>query len=108
MTPRSGCAIRYRPGIGVAVAGATGRPLAWRSTKRDQLAAAREAGFNIPETEYINENQEILKIDRLPVVIKPVAAVAEKDGKLHKGPIFFCLDRGDLDGAATIVVMMDP
>ena len=84
----------------IRVAGATGRNARLALDKQDQLEAAREAGFNIPETVYITEKQDLLKINQLPVVIKPAAAVSEIKGKLRKGPIIFCIEREDLTRAA--------
>lgn len=85
----------------VPVAGATGEAAHLALDKKIQLDLAREAGFNIPETEYINESHEILKIkQQLPIVVKPVAATTETKGKLQKGPILFCLENEDLKSAA--------
>lgn len=86
--------------ISIPVAGATGETARLALDKRVQLDAALDAGFNIPKTEFINEGHEILKIEQLPVIIKPVEAVAETDGKLHKGPILFCIEKEDLKRAA--------
>ncbi len=85
---------------GIPVAGATGRNSRLALEKQDQLEAARDAGFNVPETIYISEKQDLLKINQLPVVIKPAAAVSETGGKLRKGPVFFCIERADLTRAA--------
>lgn len=84
----------------ILVAGATGHNTRLALNKRNQLEAASEAGFNIPETAYITKKQDLLKIDQLPVVIKPADAVSERNGKLHKGPIIFCIEREDLARAA--------
>lgn len=84
----------------VLVAGATGQNARLALNKRNQLDAARDAGFNIPETAYITKKQDLLKIDQLPAVIKPADAVSERNGKLHKGPIIFCIEREDLVRAA--------
>lgn len=84
----------------ILVAGATGHNARLALNKQDQLEAAREAGFNIPETVYITEKQDILKINQLPTVIKPAAAISEIKGKLRKGPIIFCIEKDDLTRAA--------
>lgn len=86
--------------IRIPVAGATGETARLALDKRVQLDTARDAGFNIPKTEYIDEGHEFLKIKQLPVVIKPAAAIAEINGKLVKGPIFFCIEKEDLKRAA--------
>lgn len=84
----------------IVVAGAMGRNARLALNKQDQLEAAREAGFNVPETVYITEKQDFLKISQLPAVIKPADAVLEIKGKLRKGPILFCIERKDLTRAA--------
>jgi hypothetical protein len=84
----------------ILVAGAMGRNAQLALNKQDQLEAAREAGFNVPETVYITEKHDFLKTNQLPAVIKPAAAVSEIKGKLRKGPIIFCIDREDLTRAA--------
>jgi len=86
--------------ITIPVAGATGETALLALDKRVQLDAARDAGFNISETQYINAGHEILNIKQLPVVIKPAAAIAEINGKLLKGPFFFCIEAEDLKRAA--------
>jgi hypothetical protein len=91
---------RVSTGHDILVAGASGHNARLALNKQDQLEAAREAGFNIPETVYITEKQDLLKINQLPVVIKPADAVSEMNGKLRKGPIIFCIERGDLARAA--------
>jgi hypothetical protein len=83
-------------GVRVPVAGATGEAARLAIDKRYQLDAASEAGFNVPETQYVTERRELLKIERLPVVIKPAAAIAEIHGRLCKGPISFCIEREDV------------
>lgn len=85
---------------GIPVAGATGQNARLALNKQDQLEAARKAGFNIPETVFITEMQDLAKVTQLPVVIKPAAAVAEIKGKLRKGPVIFCIGREDLTRAA--------
>lgn len=84
----------------ILVAGATGHNARLALNKQVQLEAAREAGFNIPETVYVTDKRDLLKVDQLPVVIKPADAVSEIKGKLRKGPIAFCIEEEDLTRAA--------
>ncbi len=85
--------------VGIPVAGAAGEAARLALDKRFQLNAASEAGFNIPETEYITDRHDLLKIKYLPSVIKPALACSEVNGKLRKGPIAFCMDSEDLTKA---------
>jgi len=84
----------------ILVAGATGHNARLALNKQDQLEAAREAGFNIPETAYVTKSRDFLKINQLPAIIKPADAVSEMKGRLRKGPIIFCIDKKDLARAA--------
>jgi biotin carboxylase len=86
--------------VSVPVAGPTGETARLALDKRLQLGMAQSAGFNVPDTDYIGEGREIPLIGRLPVVIKPAAAISETEGRLHRGPIFFCREREDLQSAA--------
>jgi len=99
---------RVKDRIGIPVAGATGENARLALDKRFQLDKAREAGFRIPKTEYIQGGREIARIEQLPVVVKPAAAITETDGKLHKGPIFFCIEKEDLRNAARVCTYDGP
>lgn len=87
-------------GLNVPMAGATGTAACLALDKKFQLEMARESGFNVPETEYISAPEEILRISRLPVVLKPAAAILETKGRLRKGSIYFCIGKDDLSRAA--------
>ena len=87
-------------GRDILVAGATGINARLALHKQEQLEEAREAGFHVPETAFITDTRDILKVDRLPAVIKPADAIIEVKGKLIKGPILFCIEKKDLVRAA--------
>ena len=85
--------------VDVPLAGASGETARLALDKKFQLDEAKAAGFNIPETDFVTDRNDLTKIRHLPAVIKPALAVTEANGKLSRGPITFCIDRDDVNRA---------
>ena len=68
--------------------------------KYAQTEAACSAGFNVPRTYLCKTVSELreARID-LPLIIKPVNAIAESGGRLGKGRSFICGDLREMEAA---------
>ena len=64
-----------------------------------QLAAAIDAGFDVPPTERLDPRRGLHTPLSFPVVLKPTLAVIERDGKLHRPAPRFCANRVELAAA---------
>ena len=84
----------------VIVTGGVGEAAKFALDKRMQIKAAIQSGFKVPHTTIIEKPDDICKLDKLPVVIKPALAVAEVGGKfLKKVPLSYCMNKKELDQA---------
>jgi predicted ATP-grasp superfamily ATP-dependent carboligase len=86
-------------GFDVPVAGPTGNHARLASDKRLQIKAAVDAGFRVPATQEVQFSEEALQLGQFPVVLKPALAVREVGGRLRKGRMYVCADRGELKRA---------
>lgn len=84
----------------ISVAGATGLCAQFSLDKRLQIKAARDAGFNVPETFIIENIADTQKIDNFPVIVKSAMAIAELEGSpLEKEAMHFCNDKQEFANA---------
>jgi predicted ATP-grasp superfamily ATP-dependent carboligase len=86
--------------LGVPVIGPTGEQAELALDKRRQLELARAAGFAVPETRECAGRDDLLGVDRFPVIVKPALALAEEHGRLVRGAASVCADRSELEAAA--------
>ena len=83
------------------VAGDAGSGAELAIDKRLQLAAAAEAGYEVPATATYDDPGAALAADAgpYPLVIKSALAVIEHEGRLRRPAAAVCLDRGELEVA---------
>lgn len=86
-------------GFDVPVAAPTGVHARLALDKRLQIKAAADAGFRVPATQEVQSSGDVRHIERFPVVLKPALAVREVGGKLRKGRMHVCAERGELKRA---------
>ncbi len=84
----------------VQVAGPTDATAAFALDKRQQIAAAAQAGLAVPATTIIESREQIANLEELPVVLKAARPVAERDGRLLQGSGRVCGNRAELERAA--------
>lgn len=83
--------------LSIPVAGSSATHARLALDKRVQLKAAAEAGFKVPQTQFIESTRDLRNIDSFPLIVKPALAIAEVDGKLYKGPMRVCADYRELE-----------
>lgn len=66
----------------IKIAGASGYLAAFALDKRMQIEAARYAGFRVPNSYFLNNQDDISRVTNFPVILKPALAVAEDNGRL--------------------------
>lgn len=88
----------------VTVAGAAGDNARLALDKRLQVAAAKEAGFAVPETAIVSPGADLSSLSR-PFMLKPaLAAELESDGaKLKRAKAAFVERPADLEKARTVL-----
>ena len=96
-----------------AVAGAAGSGAELALDKRLQLAAAADAGYDVPATGSYDAPEAALESGDYPLVIKSALAVFEKDGRLCRPAAAVCIDRAELERAvrrlpAELPVLVQP
>lgn len=70
--------------------------------KHLQISAARQAGFNVPETLLARSADEIFSSDvakSFPVILKPAHCVPAVDGRVYEGRKSICASRDELERA---------
>ncbi len=86
----------------VTLVGPTGEAALLALDKKRQIGLAQECGFAVPPARYIRRLADVPTDDiGFPVVFKPALAVSEREGKLVKGRSWICLDRTELESAAS-------
>jgi hypothetical protein len=85
----------------VLVAGPTGPRAALALDKREQLAAARTAGFAVPPTEPVTTAADLAALSLpLPIALKPALAARRQGDRLCRGSGWMCGTSGELQAAA--------
>ena len=84
---------RALAGTGATIAGATGEQARLALDKSLQLAAAREAGLDVPFTRRIDSAADLADVEEFPVVLKPALALEEHDGRVARGLANVCCER---------------
>lgn len=94
---------------GLAIANPLGAPAAVALDKTRQIAAAREAGLDIPET-IVAADRESLRAAEIPapLIVKPAMAVTLRDGRFDKGRAHFFETAAELRAAADALDVLFP
>jgi predicted ATP-grasp superfamily ATP-dependent carboligase len=95
-------------GLDGVVAGPAGPQARLALDKAQQLDAARRAGLAVPETILCETPADVLALERLPVILKPAAAVAAREGRLHRDGGVTCDTRAGLAEAAALCATAGP
>lgn len=91
------------------VVGAIGPQAEFALDKSRQILAAKNAGFNVPETKNVESVADALDYHgTFPVVFKPSQAVAVRGNRLGKGESWICNDRPELIEAIGVWNRQDP
>jgi len=93
---------------GSVLAGPVGAQAELALDKRLQLAAARDAGFDVPPTHVLDEPAELPAEAPLPCVIRPALAVAARDGRLRDAKAHVCRDAAQARAALAALAGAGP
>lgn len=92
------CRIPAKPGL--VLAGPSFKQAGISLDKTAQIAAARGAGFNVPETSLCTNVAELREANvRFPLILKPANAVRESGGRLSKGRFWICGNALEMEAA---------
>jgi len=86
----------------IILAGPLGRQMALALDKRLQIDLATRTGWNVFPTRVVTKNNELLKFDEFPVVLKSAEAVRNANGAVRKGRNWICGDRKELEAAVKL------
>jgi hypothetical protein len=85
---------------GWLLAGPLGEATRLPLDKRCQIAAAKAAGFQVPDTFIAGAPDEALRHSGpFPLILRPAYAVFLRDGRLQKGRNWICANRAELEKA---------
>ena len=83
------------------LAGPSGGQADFALDKRLQTAAARAAGFDVPETTLVSTRKELLQATAtFPSILKPAESVAASGSRLTSCRKWICASRAELESAA--------
>lgn len=87
-------------GGAIPIIGPTGDAGELALNKSLQLHAARQAGFQVPPTARIDSIDDLMSLTELPVMLKSVRPVVERDGVIVRPRNYLCSSRSELAAAA--------
>lgn len=100
---------RAAPGSGWTLAGPGREHAELALDKRLQIDAAREAGFNVPETRTARSPEEVLSGETpFPLMLKPAKAVAIREDRVYDSGTWICANRGELERALSAGAVRNP
>jgi protein-tyrosine-phosphatase len=76
--------------------------------KRLQITEAAAAGFAVPPTINIMCAADFDKLDTFPVFVKPALATRTNNGRLGRGPAYFCQNRVELEDLSEKIDLSEP
>ena len=94
------CRAAVSDGTNIPMVGPVGDAAELALNKSLQLDAARRAGFHVPATQHVDSVEDLMSLDTLPAVLKPVRPVVERDGVLVRPKNYVCASRSELAAVA--------
>ena len=94
------CYAAIEDGAEITVVGPAGDAAQLALNKSLQLDAARRAGFAVPPTKHIDSVEDLMSLDALPVILKSVRPIVERNGVLVRPNNYVCASRSELAAAA--------